>query len=169
MTANPPRIRVPASRYDAREKRLFELALQHWLDWLLAFHLPRKQGHRVNDELPLSEVYEAVIRIQHSNTDHGDSVLAGLLREERAGWDWPASVHAIVLDQPRVWQIVLLGSALGQSQEDIGKAAGVGQQRVSVVLSVARSRFMIRLRMLGATDRICRKILGYAAAPLRHA
>lgn len=147
------------------DDRLFAVALQHWLDWLLAFHAPRQQGHRAADGVESDLVWEAALRQARSNTEHTDPVLARFLRDERAEWDWPASIHAMVCDLPGTWQVVLLGTALGYSQATIGEGVGVRQQNVSSMLALIKSRFMPRLLLLGATERMCHKLLGRDLPP----
>lgn len=147
------------------DDRLFSVALQHWLDWLLAFHAPRQQGHRVVDAGDTDLVWEAALRKARSNTEHTDPVLARFLRDERAEWDWPASIHAMICDLPGTWQVVLLGTALGYSQATIGEAVKVDQSNVCRMLSVIKTRFMPRLMLLGSTERMCHKLLGRELPP----
>ena len=147
----------------SRDQQLFELALQHWLDWVLLHHAPRKQGHRPD----AAETFELVVRMAKSNTDVSYPTLAQLLRDERRSWDWCASIHAIIGDMTPDHRAIVTGTALGMTQTDIGKAIKMRQPHVCVALSVAQSRFLIRLKLLARTDAICRSVLGYSSVPLQ--
>lgn len=151
------------------QDRLFELALQRWFEWLLAFQLPRN-GRRVGtvgDELV--DTWAAMVRSARSNTEHSDSVLGKLLADEAAGWAWPASVHSIIVEYPRTWQLALLGTAMGQTQATIAKAVGVDQSNVSRMLDLIKTRFLPALIMLGSTEQQCRRAFGCSTPPLRFA
>jgi hypothetical protein len=144
------------------DDRLFRFALQQWAEWLQENRLPaRRDLHRApTKERADIGVWEHVCARARSNVEHTDSVLAQLLREERRGSDWPAAIHAIVLDMPGTWQMVLLGVALDLSQREIGEAVGVTQQNVSTMVSVIKTRFMPRLWLIGSTVRVCKAVLG---------
>lgn len=155
------------------EDRLFKLALQQWVEWLQLMRADtaqRRDMHRVSDkDLGQIGIWEVVCARARSNTEHSDSVLDQLLRDERRGWDWPAAVHAIVLDMPGTWQLALIGTGLDLTQAEIGEAVGISQQNVSTMMGLIKTRFIPRLKLLAATRRKCEAILGYKLPPLRAA
>lgn len=152
------------------DERVFRLALEKWVEWLLLLHAPRPGGHRAGDgNGPRVDVWDVVCKRARSNTEHTDSVLGGLMAEERRHWDWPASIHAAIMDMPGTHQLVLLGTALDVPQAQIGEAIGLRQQLVSSVLVCARQTLTIRIYLLARTDQMCRKILGLGAPMERRA
>lgn len=111
-------------------------------------------------------VYEAARMRARSNTEHADSVLAAILSQERSNWDWPAAVHAIVLDMPMEHRRILLGVAHRATQQEMAECVGWTQQQVSEALALIRPHFMARLRAVGSTQRMCYRLLGVTVAEL---
>lgn len=152
------------------DDQLFRVALDRWMEWLRARQVGVRDMYRAPEKAAKEiGVWEHACARARSNVEHTDSVLASLLREERSGSDWPAAVHAIVLDMPGTWQLVLIGVALELSQREIGEAVGVSQQNVSTMISLIKTRFMPRLWMICTTARVCQQVLGYKPPPLRAA
>lgn len=143
----------------ALDQALFREALRRWLEWLMV-HGVLERRHVSGAEAPaLGTTYESMMRAIGSRGDrHADPVVAALLAQERQRWDWPASIHAIVLDMPRDWRLCLLGTALEYSQAGIGQALGLRQQLVGVMLARAREQLLMRLRVLVRTRRELREL-----------
>lgn len=141
------------------DEALFHEALRRWLDWLVqcgAFERRQAAGAEPGH---LGTVYDAAMRrLGRRNDEHPDPVVGRLLAEERLRLDWPASIHAIILDLPHDWRVCLLGTALEYSQASIGQAIGLRQQLVSVMLARARERLLQRLRLLARTRRELREM-----------
>jgi hypothetical protein len=134
------------------ENALFREALRRWVEWLVTLHgeAPRRGG----DEADAGTVYDAAMRrLTRAPGDHADPTLGRLLADERRQWDWPASIHAIVMDMPIDWRVCLLGTALEYSQAFIGRKLGLRQQLVSVMLGHARRTLLERLKVLARTGR----------------
>lgn len=149
------------------QDRLFDLALQHWYEWLLAVKLPRMRGHRAIGEIDVADAWVSMVKCSRSNVSHGDPTLSKILADERAGWDWPVAIHAIVCDQPKTWQIALLGAAMGTPQREIAEAIGIKQQDVSDMLGLIKTRFLPTLLMLAVTERKCEQVFGVSKVRLR--
>jgi hypothetical protein len=135
---------------------LFREALRQWLDWYHGFHC---DGGRRDDGGIAGTVYDAARRgLCRSEGEHADHVLGRLLAEERRHHDWPASIHAIVMDMPRDWRICLYGTAMEYSQARIGRELGLRQQLVSAMLASARRTLLLRLKLLARTQRVLRQM-----------
>jgi len=143
------------ARQRAREdvdKALFREALRQWLGWLMSVHAGDRRRAPLIDEA--GTLYEALSgSFGRPEGDHADPTLRKLLRDERLQQDWPASIHAIVMDMPRDWRICLLGTALEYSQSTIAQQLGLRQQLVSLMLGHARRTLLERLRVLARTGR----------------
>jgi hypothetical protein len=139
---------------DSLDRALFREALRRWLDWLAHSGAFERRSAADTEVDPLGSVYDgAMRRISRRNDQHSDPVVARLVSEERSQLDWPASIHAIVLDMPRDWRVCLLGTALEYSQASIGQALGLRQQLVCLMLARAREQLLRRLRVLARTRR----------------
>lgn len=168
--AVPSGVRVRAKRarrMRSIQDRLFDLAVQRWAEWLMAFYLPRTGALRPESAPDLVDAWAAVVRSSRSNTEHSDCVVARLLADERAGWDWAMSIHAIVLDYPRSWQIALFSCAMGRPQRVIAEATKISQQNVSVMITLLKMRLLPAICMLGTTERVCRNAFGTPTPRLR--
>lgn len=166
VKARAKRVRQPRSLQD----RLFDLALQHWFEWLLAVKLPRSASHRAGAGADLADAWSSSFgnSRSRSNTEHSDPTLGQILADERAGWDWPVAIHAIVADLPsKGWQIALLGTAMGQSQAVIAQAVGIKQQDVSDMISLIKTCFLPTLLMLSVTEQKCEAFFGVRKLHLR--
>jgi len=153
------RQRNAESAEQALDKALLREALRRWLEWLMVhgdLQRRRESGAAVPE---LGTIYDMAMRqVGRRDDQHSDPVVAGLLAQERQRWDWPASIHAIVLDMPRDWRLCLLGAALEYSQAGIGQALGLRQQLVGVMLARAREQLLMRLRVLVRTRRELREL-----------
>lgn len=138
-------------RRETLDDALFREALRQWIDWLAAYYGPTKQ--RAGAGPDAGSVYDAAARTLRRSDEHADPTCGRLLSEEFLRLDWPASIHAIILDMPREWRLCLLGTALEYSQASIGREIGVRQQVVSLVLGQARGLLLQRLRLLARTRR----------------
>jgi hypothetical protein len=143
---------------DEVDKALCREALRQWLDWLMTVHAG--QGRR---SAPLIDeagtLYEALLGgFARRDDQHADPTLRKLLHDERLRQDWPASIHAIIMDMPQDWRVCLLGTALEYSQTYIAQKLGLRQQLVSVMLGHARRTLVERLRVLARTRRELREM-----------
>ncbi len=144
------------ARQRAREdvdKALFREALRQWLDWLgtVCAGGERRSATAIDEA---GTLYEALLgSFGRRDDEHPDPTLRKLLADERRRHDWPASIHAIVMDMPHDWRICLLGTALEYSQTTIAQKLGLRQQLVSVMLGHARRTLLERLRVLARTGR----------------
>ena len=143
------RIRQYESAAERKRQELVTVALNRWADWLMTFYsiAPRKALCKIVEDID-NKHENPNARMPRATGAHGDPVLAQLIADERAGHSWPASVHALIWDMPKTHRLALLGSALGMSQETIGKACGVRQQHVSVLLDVGRRTLAIELMII---------------------
>ena len=138
---------------------LFREALRQWLHWYMSFHGDNPRRDLEGDDSSASTVYDpSVRRLGRPSDQHADHVLGQLLAEERRHWDWPASIHAIVMDMPRDWRICLYGTAMEYSQHLIGQQLGLRQQLVSLMLANARRTLLLRLKVLARTQRVLREM-----------
>lgn len=135
------------------DERDWNLAIEVWYNWYLSYVLPpEKVITSVGVKDAEENVYEAFGRAIRGNTDHSDAPLQKIIAEEDRGSGWPASIHAIILDMPPMWQLIIWGSAKGVTQTRMAEIAGVSQSGVSAALSLVKSRFLMRLRIIGATQ-----------------
>lgn len=147
----------------ALDQALLREALHRWVEWLVVHGALDHRRLGGAEALELGTTYDSMMRAIGSRGDqHADPVVAALLAQERQRGDWPASIHAIVLEMPRDWRLCLLGSALEYSQAGIGQALGLRQQLVGVMLARAREQLLMRLRVLVRTQREVRE-LGWGA------
>jgi hypothetical protein len=134
------------------DEKLWRHALESWWNWYLAYvdPPPRRVGASGpgNDE----RVYERFARAIRSNVEHSDPPLQKIIVDEQRGTSWPASVHAIILDMPILWQFLILSTAQGKTQERMAEVAGISQSGVSAALSLVKCRLLMRLRLVGATQ-----------------
>ena len=139
---------------------LFREALRQWLHWYHSFHgdNPRHAFEGEGSSVAGSVYDHSVRRLGRPSDQHADHVLGQLLAEERRHQDWPASIHAIVMDMPRDWRICLYGTAMEYTQHTIGQQLGLRQQLVSAMLANARRTLLIRLKVLARTQRVMREI-----------
>ena len=140
----------PKENVDQRDWRV---SLEVWYNWYLSYVLPPLRVRTAVGEKEAEEnVYEVFGRAIRGNTDHSDSPLQKIIADENRGTGWPASIHAIILDMPPLWQLIIWGSATGMTQARMAEIAGISQSGVSAALSLVKSRFLMRLRLLGATQ-----------------
>ena len=144
---------------------LFREALQQWLHWYHSFHGDNASRGLEYEGSSAGTVYDySVRRVGRPSDQHADHVLGQLLAEERRHRDWPASIHAIIMDMPRDWRICLYGVAMEYTQHTIGQQLGLRQQLVSAMLANARRTLLIRLKVLARTQRVMRELgAGYIA------
>jgi hypothetical protein len=150
------------------DKALFREALRQWLDWLGTVHAGggRRSAPLIDEAGTLYEAFAGAFG--RYDGGHSDPTVNKLLGDERRCHDWPASIHAIVMDMPRHWRVCLLGAALEYSQTTIAQQLGLRQQLVSVMLGHARRTLLERLRVLARTGRELRGMgLGAGSAPAR--
>lgn len=137
---------------------LFREALRQWIDWLMTFH-GDKGARQLGSSAIAGTTYDSAMHgLTRPSDEHADHVLNQLLADERRHWDWPASIHAIVMDMPRDWRICLYGTAMEYSQATIGQQLGLRQQLVSAMLANARRTLLIRLKVLARTQRLMRQM-----------
>lgn len=135
------------------DEKTWRLALDVWHHWYLSYVLPPTRVRTVAGDRDAEEnVYEIFARAIRSNTEHSDAPLQRLIAAEDRGHGWPASIHAIILDMPPLWQLIILGTAQGRTQQRMADDAGVSQPGISAALSLVKSRLLMRLRLLGATQ-----------------
>lgn len=135
------------------DEKTWRLALEVWYHWYLSHVLPPTRIRTATGDKEGEEnVYEVFARSIRGNTEHSDGPLARIIADEDRGTGWPASIHAIILDMPPLWQLIVLGSAAGRTQQRMAEDAGVSQPGISAALSLVKSRFLTRLRLIGATQ-----------------
>jgi hypothetical protein len=151
--------RRPANRQDP-DQALFREALRQWLGWYLSVHGDDGRRDFSGSVAAIAgTVYDAAMRgLGRPEGEHADHVLGKLLAEERRHRDWPASIHAIIMDMPRDWRICLYGTAMEYSQNTIGQQLGLRQQLVSAMVGNARRTLLIRLRVLARTQKVMREM-----------
>jgi hypothetical protein len=149
--------RRPANKLDP-DQALFREALRQWLGWYLSFHGDDGRRYLSGSVAAIAgTVYDAAMRgLGRPEGQHADHVLGKLLADERRQHEWPASIHAIIMDMPRDCRICLYGTAMEYSQSTIGRQLGLRQQLVSAMLSNARRTLLIRLKVLARTQRMIR-------------
>ena len=141
------------------DQALFREALRQWIDWFTTFHGDTALRDPTGaDGAIAGTTYDAGSRLGRPSDQHADHVLDKLLADERRQRDWPASIHAIVMDMPRDWRVCLYGTALEYSQSTIGQQIGLRQQLVSLMLANARRTLLLRLKVLARTQRVLREL-----------
>lgn len=141
------------------DQALFREALRQWIDWFMTFHGDNPQRNLSGaDGAIAGTTYDAANRLGRPSDQHADHVLGKLLADERRHWDWPASIHAIVMDMPRDWRVCLYGTAMEYSQGTIGQQIGLRQQLVSLMVANARRTLLLRLKVLARTQRVMREM-----------
>ena len=159
MTQPPNRPATRRYKSDP-DHALFREALRQWLDWYMTFHGDNaRRDFAGADSSIAGTTYDAAMRgLTRPADQHADHVLGRLLADERRRWDWPASIHAIVMDMPRDWRVCLYGTAMEYSQHTIGQQLGLRQQLVSAMVANARRTLLIRLKVLARTQRVMREM-----------
>lgn len=142
------------------DQALFREALRQWLAWFMTFHGDNPNRSLVSNDAAISgTTYDAAMRgIARPSDQHADHILDRLLADERRSWDWPASIHAIVMDMPHDWRVCLYGTAMEFTQYTIGQQIGLRQQLVSLMLANARRTLLLRLKVLARTQRVLREM-----------
>src|SRR5882757_9942249 len=122
----------------------------------MTFHGDNPTRGLVNGDSAIAgTTYDAAMRgIARPSDQHANHILDRLLADERRHWDWPASIHAIVMDMPHDWRVCLYGTAMEYSQGTIGQQIGLRQQLVSAMVANARRTLLFRLKVLARTQRV---------------
>lgn len=140
---------------DTPEDRLVDEALGIWAQWLREYLLPRDSTHRAQlgttFEGAVEDMSKAMRRL--AGAGPSDPVLRAVLADERNLTAWPKSIHALIVDLPRAQRCALLGNALGYNQGVVAEYVGVSQQRICVVLKVARRTLALQLAVLRHVER----------------